>query len=145
MLSYARAQRYLRWATVDMSWKEGGCCAPFAGELCPRLITMWPRPSSTTAPNGILSHPAIWPQNGWMNQLSAHKWTENWVGAVPFCLGGAQSPKSPKPKPTSIPSGILIHPAVWPQRTWAENLGLCPLRGGGAGSSSNTMSEVKFC
>jgi len=25
------------------------------------------------------------------------------------------------PKPTSIPSGILVHPAVWPQRTLAEN------------------------
>ena len=25
--------------------------------------------------------------------------------------------------PTSIPSGILIHPAVWPQQTWAENWG----------------------
>jgi len=25
--------------------------------------------------------------------------------------------------PTSVPSGILIHPAVWPQQTWAENWG----------------------
>ena len=24
---------------------------------------------------------------------------------------------------TSIPSGILVHPAVWPQRTLAENWG----------------------
>jgi len=24
---------------------------------------------------------------------------------------------------TSIPSGILIHPAVWPQQTWAKNWG----------------------
>ena len=36
----------------------------------------------------------------------------------------------PGPRPTSIPSDILIHPAVWPQQTWAENwgiVGLCPL------------------
>ena len=33
---------------------------------------------------------------------------------------------SPGPRPTSIPSGILIQPAVWPQQTWAENWGLCP-------------------
>jgi len=25
---------------------------------------------------------------------------------------------SPRPRPTSVPSGILIHPAVWPQQTW---------------------------
>jgi len=55
--------------------------------------------------------------------------------------GGAQYPSittSPGPRSTSLPSGILIHPAVWPQQTWAENRGwLCPF--GGAGSSSNTM------
>jgi len=33
------------------------------------------------------------------------------------------------PKPTSIPSGTLIHPVVWPQQTWAENWGLCPILG----------------
>jgi len=31
----------------------------------------------------------------------------------------------PEPRPTSIPSGILIHPAVWPQYTWAEKWGCC--------------------
>ena len=43
-----------------------------------------------------------------------------------------------RPRPNSVPSGILIHPAVWPQRTWAENQGTVPLFGG-AGSPSNTM------
>ena len=39
---------------------------------------------------------------------------------------------SPGPRPTSVPSGILIHPALWPQQTWTENWGeprwgqLCP-------------------
>jgi len=28
--------------------------------------------------------------------------------------------------PTFVPSGILIHPAVWQQETWAENGELCP-------------------
>jgi len=32
------------------------------------------------------------------------------------------STMSPGPRPTSVPSGILIHPAVWPQLTWAEIL-----------------------
>ena len=34
---------------------------------------------------------------------------------------------------TFVPSGILIHPAVWPaQQTWAEIWGLCPLFGRGS-------------
>jgi len=34
-----------------------------------------------------------------------------------------------------MPSAILIHPAVWPQQTWAENWGgrLCPFEGGELG------------
>jgi len=37
----------------------------------------------------------------------------------------------------------LIHPAVWPQQTLAENCGgLCPFSGKGAGSPSNTMLPV---
>jgi len=27
---------------------------------------------------------------------------------------------------TSLPRGILIHPAIWPQQIWAKNWGLCP-------------------
>jgi len=46
-----------------------------------------------------------------------------WWGLHLFS-GGAGShsnTKSPRPRPTSIPTGILVHPTVWPQRTWAEN------------------------
>jgi len=57
-------------------------------------------------------------------------------------LGGAGSPSntnSPGPRPTSIPSDISVHPAVWPQRTLAENYGegLYPFWEG-TGSPSNT-------
>ena len=34
-------------------------------------------------------------------------------------------------RPTSVPSGILIHISVWPQQTWAENWGLGPFFGEG--------------
>jgi len=47
---------------------------------------------------------------------------------VPF--GGAGSPSttmSPGPRSTSIPSSILMDPAVWPQQTWAENWEAVPL------------------
>ena len=45
------------------------------------------------------------------------------------------------PRLTSIPSGIMIHSAVWPQYTRADKWGLrCPFRRGIGGSPSNTMS-----
>jgi len=40
------------------------------------------------------------------------------LGAVPVWGGGAGSPSntmSPGLRPTSVPSGILMHPAAWPQ------------------------------
>jgi len=44
------------------------------------------------------------------------------------------------PRPTSIPSGILIHPAILPQQIWAKNGGgLWPFGEDGDGSPSNTM------
>ena len=52
------------------------------------------------------------------------------AGLCPFGGEGAGSPSntmSPGPRPTSLPSGISIHPAVWPQQTWGENWGLSPL------------------
>jgi len=57
-------------------------------------------------------------------------------------LGGAGShlTVSIGPRPTSIPSGILVYPAIWPQRTWAENWRAVLLYGRGVGSPSNTMS-----
>ena len=55
------------------------------------------------------------------------------LGLCPlFWGGGAGSPsntKSPGLRPTSIPSGILMPQAVWPQRKWVKNWGLCPLFG----------------
>ena len=51
--------------------------------------------------------------------------------AVPL-LGGARFPFNtmwPGPRCTSVPSGILIYLAIWPQQTWAENWGAVPLWG----------------
>jgi len=53
------------------------------------------------------------------------------LGAVPL-LGGAATPSnttSPGPRPTSMPSGILVYPAAWPQRILVANWGLCRFRG----------------
>ena len=43
------------------------------------------------------------------------------------------------PRPTSLPCGILMHPAIWPEQTWAENWGAVSLWGRGAGPPANTM------
>ena len=64
------------------------------------------------------------------------------LGTVPLLGGGAGSPCNtmrPGPRPTFVPSGILIHSAVWAQQKWAEIWrGAVPL-GGEAGSASNRM------
>jgi len=70
-----------------------------------------------------------------------HRPKIRWDGYA-FFLGVAGAPsktKSPGTRPTCIPSGILVHPAVWPLRTLADNWGgTVPLYGRGAGSPSNT-------
>jgi len=63
------------------------------------------------------------------------------LGAVPLLGGGAGSPRNttwPGPRPTFVPSGILIHLVVWPHRH-GRNFGGGCAPWGGAGSSSNTM------
>jgi len=54
------------------------------------------------------------------------------LGTVLFLARGSwtqSNTMSPGPKPTSVPSGILIYPAVWPQRTWVKNWGTVPFFG----------------
>ena len=56
-------------------------------------------------------------------------------------LGSPSNTMWPGPRSTSVQSGILIHPAVWPQQTWAAHWGgLCPFRLGGAGSPSTNVA-----
>ena len=46
--------------------------------------------------------------------------------AMPLSGRGAGSPSNTMwagPRPTSIPSGMMIHTDVWPQQTWAKNCG----------------------
>jgi len=72
-------------------------------------------------------------------------WAENW-GCARFLERGAGSPSStmwPEPRPTSIPSGILIHPSVCMHSRQGPKIGraLSPfLR---RNSPSNTMLRVE--
>jgi len=100
--------------------------------------TMWPGPRPTTVQSGILIHAAVWPQHvgqnwgccAWAKIYLRTKWHLNpssclattdmdqKLGLCPFCGGRAGSPSKtlwPGPRPTSMPSFILIHPTVWPQ------------------------------
>ena len=47
----------------------------------------------------------------------------------PFRRGARSNTMWPGLMSTSVPSGIFIHPAIWPQYTWTENWGLCPFQG----------------
>ena len=65
------------------------------------------------------------------------------VGLMCPFLWGAGSPSStmsPRPRSTSVPNSILIHPAVWPQ-TRAKNWGMLCFLGGEVGCwfSSDTV------
>ena len=57
----------------------------------------------------------------------------------PFGGGGAGFPSNTMSlglRPMSLPSGILIHPAIWPQQIWAENWELCTFVEGKLGPHS---------
>ena len=59
-----------------------------------------------------------------MGDRARAKWAEKCGSCcVPFRKGSPANTMSPGPKPTSVPSGILIHPAISPQQIWAENWG----------------------
>jgi len=67
------------------------------------------------------------------------------VGAVLLLgeLGPPSNTVSLGPRRTSLRSGILIHPAVWRQQTWAENGGTVPLWGTGAGSHLTQCGQCR--
>ena len=114
--------------------KEGDCCAPF-GE--------GGSPSNTIRPGPRSSKWHLDPSS----RLATTDMGRKFGGCAPLWRGAAGSPSntmSPRPRPTSVPSGILIHPAVWPQQTLAEHWGLCPFRGGGDGFPSNTSEHLSF-
>jgi len=87
--------------------------------------------SALTRAQQLLRWATVWPQ---------YTWAEKWGAAVPLS-GGAGSPSNtmwPVPSSISVPSGILIHPAVRPLHR--PKIGGYTPFGRGAGSPSNTMS-----
>jgi len=93
----------------------------------------------------IMIHNALNAKTGfeYLDKKSSTDMSRKVVGLLPSCpsppfFGGGRSwvpsnTLSPGTNPTSIPSGILIHLAVWPHHTWAENWWLCPFLEGELG------------
>ena len=123
-------------------------------ELGPIYITMSPGPRSTSVPSGILIRG---PEIGgavplFLGGVGSHvsrsipriKWhlgpCSRWatihgpkLGVLyPHFWGVPSDTMSPEPRYISVPSGILIHPAVCRQHTWAEKWGFVPLFGRGS-------------
>ena len=101
--------------------KEGGTAVPLSrGGAGSPSNTMWSGPGRGLLPYQVASS-SIQPF-GHINRHGPK------IGSVPFFMGGAGSPsntKTPGTRPTSIPSGILVHPAVWPQRIHWPKIGGC--------------------
>jgi len=112
-------------ATTDMGQKQGrGAAVPLSrGELGPRL-------TQCGRGRGLLPYQVA----SSSRQPFGHNRHGPKTGIAPF-KGGvpAATPcntTSPGPRFTSVPSGILIHPTVWPQQAWAKSwVGLCPFWG----------------
>jgi len=76
----------------------------------------------------FLIHPAVLPQ-----LRLAESGVAAAVPILGWVAGSRSNTMSSRPTPTSLPRGILIHPAVWRQQTCAENWPAVPLLGGGGG------------
>jgi len=103
-----------------MGRKEGGYCAPFA-ESCDSVYynVAWAE---------------VYFRTKWRLHPSSHNRHKPKTAGCPLSGGAAtlSNTTSPEPTFTSVPSGILIHQDVWPQKTWAENWrGLRPFWEGG--------------
>jgi len=111
--AYLRTKWHLdpssRLAATDMGRKLGSLC-PLGMELGPHLTQCCPG-------RGLPPHQVA----PWSTQPFGHNRHGPKIGGLcPLLRGaGAGSPSdtmSLGPRPTSLPSDILIHPAIWPQQ-----------------------------
>jgi len=96
-----------RLATIDMGRKVGAAVLLFVGELGPHL-------TQCSLGRGL----PLYQVASWSIQPFGHNRHGSKIGGCASFGTGARSPSNtmwPGPRPPSIPSGILIHPTVWPQ------------------------------
>ena len=119
-------------------WPKRGDAVPFSGgQLGPRLTRYG-------LGRGLLPY---WVASSSIQQSGHNIHGPKTGGSAPLWGEAAGFPSNTMSlglRPTSLPSGILIYPAIWPQHVWAENWGASPPFGGvGAESQSNTMSRER--
>jgi len=106
-----------RLATTDIGRKWG-------------VVPLWgaESPSNTVSPGPTRAYRHTKWHLDPSSRLATTDMGRNW-GEPPFLWGAGSLFNTvwPGPRPTSLPNGILVHPAVWPQRTWAENGRAVPL------------------
>jgi len=100
---------------------------PYEGDVKVKTSTPAPVPSECQQPRyhpvqHSKSHTPLLSSLIWLTRAQQLlRWTTVWGTAVTLYMGGAGSPSntmSPGPRALpSVPSGILIHPNVWPQYT----------------------------
>jgi len=117
-----------RLGTIEMGRKWEGYAPFWGGELGPHL-------AQCGLGRGLPPHQVA----SWFIQLFGHNWHGPKIGGIGPCPlsveEGAWSPSNTMSlgsKPTSVPSVILIHRAIWLQQIWTKNvMGSCvPLRDG---------------
>jgi len=67
-----------RFAKIDMGLKVGVLC-PFLGGAGSPSNKMSPEPRSTSLPNAILIHAAVWPQQTWVENCGGHAHLGDWI------------------------------------------------------------------
>jgi len=96
------------------------------GEGALPLLGQWAGSSSNINSPGLMAYHHAKCQLHQSSRLVTINMGQKFGWSAHFWGGATGSPsntKSTGPRPTSIPSDILIHAAIWPQQIWAENWG----------------------
>jgi len=106
-----------RLATIDMGQKLGGYC--WEGGCWVSYLTQ------CSLGQGLPSYQvASWSLQPFGHNRRGPKCKSGGCALFREKLGPPPNTMSPGPRPTSVPSGILLHPAVWPHGP--KTGGLCP-------------------
>jgi len=140
--AYLRTKWHLdpssRLATTDMGPKLGGCCAPFGwGEELGSHLTQcglgWSLPAYQMASWSL--HPSS----------CLATWAKKWGMLCPLFWGSGVpiNRMSCGMRPTSVPSGILIHRAAWHNKHGPKMGGCAPFREGELGPNLTQSGLVR--
>jgi len=111
----------LMWAGTVELWLSTCMCASTGQLAITSFLLLWFKQADKSSAVAEMG-----------DSLATIDGPKSWGRLLYLFFRGAGSPSNtvwPGARSTSVPSGILIHPAVWPQQTWAKNWGSCALLG----------------